>query len=538
MELLPTLQTVVGMLYFGTNTRQRQPPVGHETIPAGFKVLTQYQSKLFMSDVLAKSQNGTQYRAQGRFPVQQDWSDIPKRLRQFIYVKTLPVSLNKEDNTIMERNIALNLIEIHRPIELQQAKSYILYLQRVDIEQAVAMVVRLLPEYRADLVPLVPTIVTQSCMWLEDELQVKDVEGYRRDHLRFLMSLAKVDESGSSGWEELALLLTRVRRKSSKNDLSRALRLPDWLRKCVPTHPQREQSFQYPVKAIENPIIVSRKNYNRLTRYLGRLVPMQPEKVLRRDIEMLSRQLVYGEEAREAISKTEDRKAVAYTFMALQRKLQQKVVSDLHSRFLQKGESRKFQQNTPDIPTNFENKVAEIAMADEKVDWAVLKAVRPPRETERIESSEELYLLVDRICECFERYVWIHGRGHTEPLRPLQGRWGGFRGPVDDWNAAVDVLVELRRRIHDAQFGIVTADEMQEDMDGFTFVEGLETKTSAALEIPKADKFLALDIMSWNKSWGDDVFAVEKMPPPWWTWLQNRRAEGIAPKPDFEIVID
>jgi len=537
MELLPTLQTVVGMLYCGASTRQRRPRAGHETVPEGFRFLTQHQSKLFMWGELARSQNRIRYHAHSRFLVEQSWSDIPNRLREFIHTKTLPVRINKDD-TMLGRNITLNLIEIHRPIELHQAKSYILHLQRVDIEQAVAIVIRLLPEYRADLVPLVPTIVMQSCMWLEDELEVKDLERCRRGHLRFLMSLAKVDESGSSSWEELALLLTRVRRKGSRNDLSRALRLPDWLRKYVPTHPQQEQSFQYPVKPIENPIIVSKKNYNRLTRYVGRLVPMRPEKVLRRDIEMLSRQLVYGEEVREAISKTEDRKALAYTFMALQRKLQTKVVSDLHCRFLQKGESRKFQQNTPDIPTNFENKLAEIAMADEKVDWAVLKGVRPPRETERIELSEELYALVDRICECFERYVWIHGRGHTEPLRPLQGRWGGFRGPVDDWNAAVDVLVELRRRIHDAQFGIVTADEMQEDMDGFTFVEGLETKTSAALEIPKADKFLALDIMSWNKSWGDDVFAVEKMPPRWWTWLQNRRAEGVVPKPDFEIVID
>jgi hypothetical protein len=157
---------------------------------------------------------------------------------------------------------------------------------------------------------------------------------------------------------------------------------------------------------------------------------------------------------------------------------------------------------------------------------------------EGVDEMDELLVLVDRICECFERYVEIYGKGHTEALRPQKGRRGGFRGPVDDWNAAVDILAELRRRINDAGYQVISDDATVED-DGFAIVpEFTGESAEKALDLPRVHKFLALDIMSWNNSWGYDVFALEKMPPQWWTWLEKRRAEGKCPLPATKIVID
>jgi hypothetical protein len=223
--------------------------------------------------------------------------------------------------------------------------------------------------------------------------------------------------------------------------------------------------------------------------------------------------LVY---ARQPISATNDRVALAYTFLAIQRRLQLKVVSDLQNDFLEKGESSQFQQNTPHIATSLEERLAEIALQDPQVDWAVLTAVRRPAGVQAVDATDELLELVDRVCECFERYVMIYGKGHTEALRPLRGRRGGFRGPVDDWNSAVDTLAELRRRINDASYQVVSQVDDTMEVDDFTVVaQSKEESTEKDLGLPKADKFLALDIMSCNNSWKDDVFALEKMPPQW-----------------------
>jgi hypothetical protein len=140
------------------------------------------------------------------------------------------------------------------------------------------------------------------------------------------------------------------------------------------------------------------------------------------------------------------------------------------------------------------------------------------------------------VCECLERYVVLYGEGHTEKLRPQKGRRGGFRGPVDDWNAAAGVLSELRRRINDAGYQVLSDTRTISEDDEFTVIS--EMKEEKPMELPRADKFLALDIMSWNNSWEDDVFALKKMPPQWWTWLQQRRTEGKFPPAKVSVVID
>jgi len=536
MELSYTLQTGLGMCWYGTipHGRIRRFDDLSETW-----IKSKHRGALMFAIEQVLKQPSTT--ADGRFPVERDWKSVPALLVEALVSRQLP-GLKVTDS--LASRISRNLIEIVKPIDLHLVKSIIINCRRIDIEQAVALVLRLLPEHVTDLVPLVPTIITQSNMWLDDEPPSKiDTDLYRRQHLSFLLSLADVQEATDYSMESLAALLFRVRRDRPANK-SRGLRLPDFIQKYYPGDPAdfswAALRDEHPSRIIPNPIVVSKANFRRLSRYIWRLIPNAPDKVLRREIQGLSQQLLYAQEAKPAISATNDHAALAYTLLSLERRLQLTIVSDLRGRFLQKGEAKLFQQNTPHIPTSLENRLAEIVLAQRTIDWPVFTAVQRPKGVDAVDSTDELLVIVDRVCTCFEEYVYIHGHGYTERLRPRRGRYGGFRGPVDDWNAAVDVLIEVRRRITDAGYQVVSNDDTLDVDNEFAIVEhaSAEETTEKGMELPRVDKFLALDIMSWNGSWGDDVFALEKMPPQWWTWLQKRRAEGKCPPAVHTIIID
>lgn len=536
MELLPTLQTCVGMLWYGSEPKERKSKFTGD-LPEGWTPMPRNELKTLLSAIQAAKQSGDE---SGRFLPQKNWRFAPQLLTKAFTNRHLPPIAFEDKLPGTTLKIASNFLEIAKPIDIETVKSIIKCCERLDIEQAVALVLRLIPEHSVELIPLIPTIITRGCMWLEGSLPIRpDTDSYRREHLRLLLQYAEVEVSGLT-WEELFSILFRIRRNRPA-DGSRALRLPKWIQAYYSGNPKDLiwDENQYPTRIIENPIILGKSRFNRITRYIWRLLPNEPAKILRRDIDALSKRHLYAEEAGKVISETNDRVALAYTFLAIQRRLQLKIVSDLRKRFLNKGESNRFQQNTPYVQTSFEKRLAEIAMSREDVDWAVLTAVQKPKGFEAVESSDELVSLVDVVCGIFERYVAIHGKGHTEALRCQLGRRGGFRGPVDDWNTAVDILVELRRRINDAgyQFVSKSGDMVQED-DFMIVGQAEEVAMEKQLGLPKVDKFLALDIMSWNNSWGDDVFALAKMPPQWWTWLQKRRSIGKCPMSETSIVID
>lgn len=542
MELVPTLQTQVGMLWFGDEPRARTIRSGE--IPSGWTLLmatAEYQRLSSALKNLAKQRKGHNDKM---FPAYRDWGTIPEFIANAFVKRALPYVSQPMNASSSLARLRANLIEIVKPIDMHVLKSIMLSRQRLDIEQAVAFILRLLPEHAPELIPLVPTIMIESCMWLEAPLaDVQDTDKHWRDHLLQLLLIARIEETGQT-WEELAAILFRIRRRRPVG-ASRGLRLPEWIQNYYPGDRNElawkmGQMGQYPERIIANPLIISNKNYKRITSLIWRFLRNTPEKVLRRDITSLSRRLVYADSMRQSISATHDRVALAYTFLAIQRRLQLKIVSDLQNKFLAQGKSNRYQQNVPHIPTTLEERLAEIALKDPQVDWAVLTAVQRPAGVEAVDSTDELLELVDKVCESFERYVIIYGKGHTEALRPQPGRRGGFRGPVDDWNAGVDILAELRRRINDASYQVISQVDDTMEVDDFTVVaQSKEESTEKDLGLPKADKFLALDIMSYNKSWKDDVFALEKMPPQWWTWLQKRRSEGRCQSlPSDTIVID
>ena len=539
MELVPTLQTHLGMIYSGYEPLARV--ITSSEIPSGWIL---FESPEYQRLTSALKHPGKQRKdhADKRFPSYWNRSTVSQLIADAYVKRTLPYVSQPMNASNPLARLRANLIEIVRPIDVDAVKSILLGRRRLDIEQAVALVLRLLPEHAPELIPLVPNIMIESCMWLEVIVAKQDIDRLRRDHLLQLFSIARIQETGQT-WEELAAVLFRIRRRRPA-DASRGLRLPEWVQNYYPGDRSeiswdKGQRRKYPERVIDNPLIVSNKNFNRITSFIWHILRNKPEKVLRRDISSLSQRLIFGERAQQSISATHDRVALAYTFLAIQRKLQLKVVSDLRGVFLAKGESSRYQQNTPHIPTSIEERLAVIALKNPQVDWTVLTAVRRPAGVESVDSTGELLELVDRICECFERYVLIYGKGHTEMLRPQPGRRGGFRGPVDDWNAAADVLTELRRQINDAGYQVVSQVDDSMEVDDFTVVaQTKEESTEKDLGLPKADKFLALDIMSYNNSWKDDVFALEKMPPQWWTWLQKRRSEGRCQLPSETIVID
>ena len=516
MELLPTLQTHLGMVL--SNGAAQLRPQKYMSIPPNSD-WTIARPPVQVSAFEPNDQDNSIV----RFLRVHKWGNASSLLVDAYTKRRLPFAVPSGGKTEMTTRMMItnNLIELGVPLKPQAGarimKSVIANHYRIDLEQAVALVLRFLPMHAPSLIPLIPSMLTRSCMWSTkfnpwavgaDLSNISDtrIDSRRRKHLvEILIRAAKGKSIGlvtGAGWSEVAEVLFRIRR-NRPGDLSRGLNLPKRICDYYP-----EGVMGEPAPRIDNAIVVSKKNFLVIQRYLWRIVPYKPEKVLRRDILELERRVVYGDDKLPHIEQTTDWCSLAYTFIAAQRRLQLKVVSDLRGRFLMKGESDRMQQNTPFIQTSFEVRLGELAMASENVDWDVLGAIQNPRGVDSAAEDKEKALKdVDSVCMCLERYVWIYGRGHTETLRPMPGRRGGFRGPVDDWNKAVDVLGTLRRQSR------------------------IET-------IPKADKFLALDIMSYNNSWRDDVFAEAKMPPEWYTWLEKRRAENKCLVGDLIITID
>ena len=97
-------------------------------------------------------------------------------------------------------------------------------------------------------------------------------------------------------------------------------------------------------------------------------------------------------------------------------------------------------------------------------------------------------------------------------------------------------MFELRRRIDGAQYGVISKEDCEVE-DDFTLVDQVKVASNSVI-IPRVQKFLALDIMSARNSWGDDAFALVRMPPEWWTWLQKRREQGLCGEPNIDIILD
>ena len=384
--------------------------------------------------------------------------------------------------------------------------------KRLDLEQAAAVVISTIRNdtsisHRAEIVTdlvkeLDHTLLTQSCMWLEgwdsgntvEEARLARVVGLLQRMLdrRLQASLA----GASTNWSSLLPLLLRVRRSSPR---SRCLFIPQWIFDAAGMKPHPERAIwdtRGCVKPGHEPmtrsppnsddIILSRKEFRSLQRRLLRQYRFwDPEIRLRKAIADLEADIVYGAELiKSTVLPSQNTLIVAHYFFALQRRLQRKVVSDVRwTRFLEKGESGNILQNNPEIPTTFEQCLSRFSG---QTGVSVTGLLLPQ---------------IDQCCVLMEHYVNVYGDGDRNNLVFVRGSRGGSgRGAVDDYNLLCDILKTLCKAARE---------------QGLAHPEPVR-------------KFLAKDIMAWNRSFDDDAFANGRV-PGWETWLAQRRGAGLLP---------
>lgn len=374
--------------------------------------------------------------------------------------------------------------------------------KRLDVEQAVAMVLAFVPaELGSKLAPLVSEIFISSSMWkTSDDFDLEDNRSLAaaRDRKMTLVRDA-VGASAAADDQLLVRVLMRVRRERSALSCSQRLCFPKYLIVLLPEEERILWSESYTsglqseVKIDSRSVVKVHKTlFARIQRWLWKLDGDKSEKAaFIREVRRLEKEIHCGHVQIDALETTEDPAALAFSFMVVQRRLQLKVVSDDGwSTFLKKGQGSAVLQNRSDIVTSFEQELARHA-----TDVQALIAIRPPPTAEHsIGTLDELVAQVDRVCTLMEHYVLLFGDGLFENLRYCRIRKEGWkgRGPEDYYNLLVDLLGTLRER------------------------------GNGRFTIGPCHKFLAKDIMAWNDAWMDDAFAPGKI-PGWVEWLSERQ---------------
>ena len=365
----------------------------------------------------------------------------------------------------------LNLQSCTDPqVTAAEVKRYINSEKRLDMEQAAAMAIALIPEHISALLPSLHQIFTSACMWRE----AKDIDtssnspesarAARRTAIATLLQRLEFQETELADVASLTRALMQIRRNRPGLGNIQRLRLPEELLDSDSTllpASQRAlwlQTYRSGAQATipdTDTRVVSKSVFHQLSSHLNRmLLDPSPAACLNRDIDQLHKFVSMGAGRLEALVTTDDHLALAFSFVALQRRRQQKVVSDMAwTSFLKKGKGSSVLQNTPNVITSFEKALWDLAVAraDSEIDRKALTAVcTVPGEASCF--SEDICQLVDQACLLMERYVLVHGQGRFELLRYVKGvPGGGNRGPVDKYNLLVDILRDLQSRANQYQ---------------------------------------------------------------------------------------
>jgi hypothetical protein len=413
---------------------------------------------------------------------------------------------------------AATLLACTQKVTKDDLKGYIKTQIRFDLEQAAALVISamLTAGQIADATRLVKelgTVLATSSTWVADDetqavnkpadasfnasklaQQLKDAAAHRRFEIPLPSDLS-----------ELLSLLMRVRRCRPDN---RCLYIPKWMFEAAgmdapnPFHdffadvsgkPYRTvRSGEQPTAAKqEDSIVLTRKHFRAMQRRIFCLYQFwKPAVVHARRVRDLADRVLYASVwIDDRVFATEDVALICHFFFASQRRLQRKVVGaydgPYFNTFLAKGQGSQIYQNNVTIISTFERVLQEIAESNE---MGVLVTM----------GYENTIKLIDETCLLMKEYVDLYGGGKSENLvfRPYV-RGGSGRGPVDRYNLLCTVLSHLREQARA---------EGVEDLPGPTH------------------KFLAKDIMYYNKSWKDDAFARNKE-PGWKGWLRKRELE-------------
>uniref|UniRef100_A0A914DPK1 Uncharacterized protein n=1 Tax=Acrobeloides nanus TaxID=290746 RepID=A0A914DPK1_9BILA len=392
-------------------------------------------------------------------------------------------------------------------------KTLLMYMQqekRIDIEQAVGLVLSCIPiSVAAKAVKHVESMLFNTHMWLDDKATLEEeylsIDEKRLGRMRqFLSQILKKDIDEND--DEFIATLKSLRRNRRKLDHNQRLRFKSKLLDKLDLEERQiwseswKSAAQTSLGEKENALVISKNNFTRLQKMINRLEGnTSPTGIFVKQVADIEQQVRRSEAQISAVEKSNDIVAIAYSFMALQRRLQCKVVSNNQwTDFLKKGESKEVLQNRPDLVTSFEKELAIHA-----TDLLALNAIRPTPDYGSQQSSStntastlqdnELNRLTFLICRQMRFYVDIFGNGKFENLRYRIGQHGGSnRGPVDSYNLLVDLLQEVKTRA---------------------------TAAKKPITIGPCYKFLAKDIMAWNNAWNDDAFAPGKI-PGWFYFLE------------------
>ena len=358
---------------------------------------------------------------------------------------------------------------------ISELQKYIVSYKRLDLEQAAALAISQLPEQQAlQVLKSIPTILSSSCMWREvndQEAPLDPSAAAAENRLKQLDALLQSQGmQHCDRLQDLTAALMTMRRKRPKHDNKHRLSMPDCLldslapfstqeagssslRKQWQEHFKHPQSDLQPRACRGVARVVSKKIFSRLQTHLSKLAGDQSQAgKLHRSVDDLENLVEKGAGRYDSLQATPDKIALAFSFMAIQRQRQLKVVSDYGwTTFLKKGEGAQVQQNTPSQLTSFEMAIWQVAVSRpaSEIDWDALTAITSPDGP--TVKSEDLLDLIDQTCLLMEQYVRVHGRGSYANLRFHPGSRGGSgRGPVDLYNQLVDILKVLKSRAEQA----------------------------------------------------------------------------------------
>eukprot|EP01084_Bolivina_argentea_P181771 313888_1 len=577
-KLIPTIPTVVGMVINYGKPRQRNLPNLDNCKNLQWGNNTKPPLKIPNEIVCYDYNNKTQ-----------PSSNMIELFYQCIINRTLPIQPHDSDistwgwisstfSTLFNANYNANIIArlvgniyacTRSNVSCNDLKQYIRSNKRIDIEQAVGLIISLLlnstdgkyNELINKLLIQCGEILFNSFMWLDEQkdnttgLTINENK-YKRFLYKFNNYYKDVTNNckirNLSEMYILLQILRRIRHSNAINKSQRCLRIPDILYEYIGIiKPQQDEydidnpTMSWPERSNDeiNVIYIGRRKFNRLNRQLRCLQgKFKFGSELRRKIWKLKDKMKCNNVT--AINNTNDILSLCFSFLSFQRHCQLKIVSNIQSdTFLKKGESKIWFQNNPLQLSTFENILVDAALKQNinKLDLKALTAViTPPQvfeckiENENKEGEEEQQLdigwnweqyvkYIDETALLMEEYIIIHGDGSFDKLCYKKNVSGGSRGPVDDYNLLCDIMKTYVKRYEDAmkQFEINHKNNLKylrNDNYGYYYIFKY---------LPQINhKFLAKDIMAWNDGWKDDAFANGKR-PDWVKWLKFRRSNGV-----------
>ena len=543
-ELVATIPTHWGMVLNGGAPRQRQP---RPNLQKCLDLTVGRASTTLSDDVLGATT-----------------ADIVRTLSQCITRRALVLPHRFSRYKSLLSRVMCNVYACTRADTTADVlKDFIRRNKRIDIEQAVGLVISLLnktPKHHPLIHQLLvdrSTLLLDSHMWMTvndfpDTLTANEhkLDRFRDKFNRYYAEQIKPESVQNLNKMRILLdLLRRIRHSKSKkaNKCERCLRIPVIVYEYLGMIRPESDSYTdvsgswWPERDNMDidPIYVGRRKFNRLNRLLKTLLPRQGRfevgAEIREKMKKLKEKMKCGNLA--AINGTGDVLSLCYSFITFQRKCQPKIVSNAQSNsFLKKGQNNVWFQNDPRTMSSFENTLVDAALAANNrnvLDLQTLTAVTTPRQVfGRKEDTmhfrwgwQDCVRCIDETALLMEEYVVVHGGGSFDNLCFQQGVHGGSRGPVDDYNLLCDILRSNIDRYKDAVRHFEDNNEQANKHELMNLI-------TANLPL-KNYKFLAKDILHWNNAWKDDAFADGKR-PDWVKWLEFRRNQGIVVPPTVQ----